>query len=113
MPHRNTVNQAFHVRLPRLFYFRWRSIRHAKGRRNAVGRDFATRGRKLGPPRNEQNITMNLMLNGRVAVITGPAKGMGSAITRAFAEEGCRLALLARDLDAVEPLAGELRSAGH
>jgi NAD(P)-dependent dehydrogenase (short-subunit alcohol dehydrogenase family) len=56
---------------------------------------------------------MDLMLNGRVAVITGPAKGMGAAVTRAFAEEGCRLALLARDLGAVEPLAGELRGAGR
>ena len=56
---------------------------------------------------------MDLMLNDRVAVITGPAKGMGAAVTRAFAEEGCRLALLARDLTAVEALADDLRSAGH
>ena len=56
---------------------------------------------------------MDLTLNGRVAVITGPAKGMGAAVTRAFAEEGCRLALLARDIAAVEPLAAELRSVGH
>ena len=32
---------------------------------------------------------------GRVAVITGPAKGMGAAITLAFAAEGARLALSA------------------
>jgi 3-oxoacyl-[acyl-carrier protein] reductase len=56
---------------------------------------------------------MDLMLSGRVAVITGPAKGMGSAVTRGFAEEGCRLVLLARDVGAVEPLAGELRGAGR
>ena len=52
------------------------------------------------------------MLKDRVAVITGPAKGMGAAVTRAFAEEGCRLALIARDVAAVEPLAGELRADG-
>ncbi|HXO02158.1 MAG TPA: SDR family NAD(P)-dependent oxidoreductase [Stellaceae bacterium] len=52
------------------------------------------------------------MLSGRVAVITGPAKGMGAAVTRGFAEEGCRLMLLARDVGAVEPLADELRGAG-
>src|SRR4249920_2859266 len=53
------------------------------------------------------------MLKGRVAAITGPAKGMGGAVTRAFAEEGCRLALLARDTGAVEPLAAELRGQGR
>ncbi len=55
---------------------------------------------------------MDLMLHGKVAVITGPAKGMGAAITRAFAQEGCRLALLARDTAAVQPLAAELAAAG-
>ena len=37
-------------------------------------------------------------LKGRVAVITGPAKGMGAAITKAFAAEGARLALIGRDV---------------
>lgn len=55
---------------------------------------------------------MDLMLNGRVAMITGPAKGMGTAVTRAFALEGCRLSLLARDVAAVEPVAAEIRAAG-
>ena len=40
---------------------------------------------------------MDLNLKGRVAVITGPAKGMGAAITMAFAAEGARLALIGRD----------------
>src|SRR5258706_2673143 len=56
---------------------------------------------------------MDMMLQGRVAAITGPAKGMGAAVTRAFAEEGCLLALLARDTGAVEPLAAELRRDGR
>jgi NAD(P)-dependent dehydrogenase (short-subunit alcohol dehydrogenase family) len=55
---------------------------------------------------------MDLMLTDRVALITGPAKGMGAAITRGFAAEGCRLVLLARDVAAVEPLAEELRGDG-
>jgi 3-oxoacyl-[acyl-carrier protein] reductase len=55
---------------------------------------------------------MELGLGGRVALITGPAKGMGAAITRAFASEGCRLALLARDVEAVAPLAAELCERG-
>jgi NAD(P)-dependent dehydrogenase (short-subunit alcohol dehydrogenase family) len=55
---------------------------------------------------------MDLMLNGRVAVITGPAKGMGAAISKGFAAEGCRLALAGRDTGAIEPVAAEIRSAG-
>jgi NAD(P)-dependent dehydrogenase (short-subunit alcohol dehydrogenase family) len=54
---------------------------------------------------------MDLKLKGRVAVITGPAKGMGAAITRAFAAEGCRLALLGRDLAPIEEVAEEVRHA--
>ena len=34
---------------------------------------------------------MDLALAGRVAMITGPAKGMGAAVTRAFAHEGISL----------------------
>lgn len=55
---------------------------------------------------------MDLQLKGRVAAITGPAKGMGAAITMAFAAEGAKLALLGRDVSAVEPVAAEASAAG-
>jgi 3-oxoacyl-[acyl-carrier protein] reductase len=55
---------------------------------------------------------MDLKLAGRVAVITGPAKGMGAAITKAFAAEGARLSLVGRDTAAIEPVAEETRTAG-
>lgn len=55
---------------------------------------------------------MDLNLNGRVAMITGPAKGMGAAISKAFAAEGCPLALIGRDTTAIEPVAAEIRAAG-
>ncbi len=45
-------------------------------------------------------------------MITGPAKGMGAAITRAFAAEGASVALVGRDIGAIEPVAGELNSKG-
>jgi 3-oxoacyl-[acyl-carrier protein] reductase len=55
---------------------------------------------------------MDLKLAGRVAVITGPAKGMGAAITKAFAAEGTQLALLGRDTAAIESVANEVCGAG-
>lgn len=55
---------------------------------------------------------MDLQLDGRVAIITGPAKGMGAAISKAFAAEGCKLILIGRDTAAIEPVAGEIQAAG-
>ena len=55
---------------------------------------------------------MDLKLDDRVVVITGPAKGMGAAITMAFAQEGARLALVGRDTDAIKPVAEAATKAG-
>jgi len=55
---------------------------------------------------------MNLNLTGKIALITGPAKGMGAAISRAFAAEGCKLALAGRDTAAIEPICAEIAAAG-
>jgi 3-oxoacyl-[acyl-carrier protein] reductase len=55
---------------------------------------------------------MDLAICNKVAVVTGPAKGMGAAVTRAFAAEGCKLALLGRDTQAIEPIAAEVRAMG-
>lgn len=55
---------------------------------------------------------MELKLEGRVTMITGPAKGMGAAITKAFAAEGARLALIGRDVAAIEPVAAEVVASG-
>ena len=55
---------------------------------------------------------MNLQLNGRVAMITGPAKGMGASITTAFAAEGAKLALVGRDVGAIESVATEAKAIG-
>jgi NAD(P)-dependent dehydrogenase (short-subunit alcohol dehydrogenase family) len=56
---------------------------------------------------------MDLHLNGKVALITGPAKGMGAAITLAFAREGCDLVLAGRDIAAIEPVAETARGLGR
>jgi len=55
---------------------------------------------------------MNLNLNGKAGIITGPAKGMGAAITKAFAAEGARLTLIGRDTAAIDPVAADVRAAG-
>jgi NAD(P)-dependent dehydrogenase (short-subunit alcohol dehydrogenase family) len=55
---------------------------------------------------------MKLDLDGRIAMITGPAKGMGAAITKAFAAEGAKLALIGRDIAAIEPVAAEVKGNG-
>lgn len=55
---------------------------------------------------------MDLQLKNKVAVITGPAKGMGRAISLSFAKEGAQLVLAGRDLAAIEPVAQEARELG-
>jgi 3-oxoacyl-[acyl-carrier protein] reductase len=51
-------------------------------------------------------------LGGRIAVITGAAGGIGSAVARAYAAEGARLALLDRSREMLTPLAEELERGG-
>lgn len=52
-------------------------------------------------------------LHGRVGIVTGPAKGMGAAITRALASAGADLLLAGRDTAAIEPVAADLRALGR
>ena len=56
---------------------------------------------------------MNLDLEGKIAIVTGPAKGMGAAITLALAREGVDLCLAGRDLSAIAPVADEARRLGR
>lgn len=50
-----------------------------------------------------------LGLNGKRAVVTGPAKGMGPVIVRALAEQGVDLALVSRDLKSLVEFADTVR----
>ena len=45
---------------------------------------------------------MNLDLAGKVVVVSGASGGIGSSIARHFLEQGCRVALLARDNERIE-----------
>lgn len=55
---------------------------------------------------------MDLGLKGSAAVVTGGSKGIGRAIARAFADDGARVAVLARGPDAVEETLSDLRGRG-
>jgi len=50
--------------------------------------------------------------HGKLAVITGASSGIGAATAKRLAREGLRVVLVARRLDRLEELAGEIRQAG-
>lgn len=52
-------------------------------------------------------------LDGKIAIVTGPAKGMGQAVTMALAREGADLALAGRDMAPIEAVAEEARAQGR
>src|SRR5258706_15852216 len=56
---------------------------------------------------------MDLGLKGKVAIVTGPAKGMGAAITLALAREGVDLCLAGRDMAAVAPVTKQVLGMGR
>jgi len=56
---------------------------------------------------------MELGLKGKVAIVTGPAKGMGAAITLALAREGVDLCLAGRDMAAIAPVFAEVKKLGR
>jgi 2-hydroxycyclohexanecarboxyl-CoA dehydrogenase len=51
-------------------------------------------------------------LKDRTVLVTGGANGIGAAIVRRLAEEGCVVGILDRDAAAGEKLAGEIKAAG-
>src|SRR6185295_2747576 len=51
-------------------------------------------------------------LNGKVAVVTGAARGIGKAIAEALAHEGATLVLNSRTTETLEALASALRAQG-
>lgn len=54
-----------------------------------------------------------MKLENRIAIVTGAAKGMGSAITRTLGREGADLMLTARELTPLDEVAEEVRAMGR
>jgi 3-oxoacyl-[acyl-carrier protein] reductase len=55
---------------------------------------------------------MELGLKGKVALVTGGSRGIGKAIASALAEEGCHVAICARDANELDKTAAELEKNG-
>ncbi|MGQ0622997.1 MAG: SDR family NAD(P)-dependent oxidoreductase [Panacagrimonas sp.] len=51
-------------------------------------------------------------IEGRVALVTGASMGIGAAVSRELARQGCRLALVARGREGLEKVVDEIRAAG-
>ena len=59
-------------------------------------------------------MALNLFdLTGQTAIVTGSTRGIGLAIATAMAEQGARVVISSRKIDACEDVAAELRAAGH
>jgi NAD(P)-dependent dehydrogenase (short-subunit alcohol dehydrogenase family) len=56
---------------------------------------------------------MNISFEGKVALVTGAASGLGLATAKAFAEAGASVALADRNEDAVRSAARDLTGQGH
>jgi len=55
---------------------------------------------------------MDLKLGGKVALVTGSSRGIGLAIARAFAAEGCRIMLAARSIEQLRDAETTLLASG-
>ena len=71
---------------------------------------FCMRG--IGVVRLGKVDAMDLGLAGSTAVVTGGSKGMGLAIAMTLAEEGAKVAVMARGAAALDDAAAKLRAAG-
>jgi NAD(P)-dependent dehydrogenase (short-subunit alcohol dehydrogenase family) len=56
---------------------------------------------------------MNISFDGKIALVTGAASGLGLATAKAFAESGASIALADWNEDAVHAAAEELTAQGH
>jgi 3-oxoacyl-[acyl-carrier protein] reductase len=56
---------------------------------------------------------MNLDLDGKVALVGGGSRGIGLAIAKALAAEGCKVVLAARDRQGLDAAVVEVGESAH
>lgn len=56
---------------------------------------------------------MDLLLSGKIALVTGASVGLGREIAIRLAKEGCQLMILARREALLNELASEIEARGH
>ena len=66
----------------------------------------------LGFMKEEMKSQSNFTLRGKVAVVTGASRGLGRQIAKKLAEAGVRVALVSRNLNALQQVAQEIQSEG-
>jgi 3-oxoacyl-[acyl-carrier protein] reductase len=70
-------------------------------------------GRKVSARRIPYNSSpMNLGLKNKVAIVAASSQGIGKATAESFAAEGCRVAMCARNADALKSAADQIKQHG-
>jgi 3-oxoacyl-[acyl-carrier protein] reductase len=60
----------------------------------------------------KQGVAMELGIRDQIAIVTGGGRGIGAAIAKALAQEGCQVAVCDRDSDPAHEVADEITQAG-
>lgn len=63
--------------------------------------------------KEDKKMAINFDLTGKVAMVTGASSGLGAQMAQALADQGADVVILARRLERLETLAGNIRAAGR